>query len=70
MNKKVFKEFLALLERSYKVKPKTLDAEWRAIHASADVLIVRYTLYVKVRKKKGKKPMSLKDWIDVGKPEK
>jgi hypothetical protein len=70
MKKKVIKESLELLERSYKVKAKSLDAEWRAIHASANVLMIRYALYVKVRKKKGKNPMSLKEWLDAGKPDK
>ncbi|MDZ4821425.1 MAG: hypothetical protein SGJ20_20880 [Planctomycetota bacterium] len=59
MKKKVMNQFLDLYKKSLEVKPKKLDAEWRAIHASINVLLVRYHLYVKARKKKRQEPIGL-----------
>jgi hypothetical protein len=54
MKKELVDQFIELLKRSFEVKPKKLDPEWRAIHASANVLLVRYDLYVKARKKRAR----------------
>ena len=70
MKKKIIRQFIEIFEKSFKFKPKKLDAEWRAIHASANVLMVRYNLYVKARKKKKKSVLDLKEWIQADKPEK
>lgn len=70
MKKKVIRQFIELFEKSFERKPKKLDAEWRAIHASANVLFVRYALYAKARKKNDKAVLDLKEWIEAGKPEK
>ncbi|WP_155367791.1 hypothetical protein [Gimesia maris] len=52
MKKKIIRQFIEIFEKSFEFKPKKLDAEWRAIHASANVLMVRYNLYVKPGKKR------------------
>jgi hypothetical protein len=70
MKKEMVDQFLEIFKKSLEVKEKKLDAVWRSIHASANVLFVQYKLYVKARKKKGKKPLDFKEWIDSEKPEK
>jgi len=70
VKKKVIRQFIELFEKSFEYNPKKLDAEWRAILASANVLLVPYDLYVKARKKKGKSALDLKEWIEADKPEK
>ncbi|EDL61468.1 hypothetical protein PM8797T_13228 [Gimesia maris DSM 8797] len=52
VKKKIIRQFIEIFEKSFEFKPKKLDAEWRAIHASANVLMVRYNLYVKPGKKR------------------
>ena len=70
MKKKAEDQFLEIFKRSLDKQPKKLEAEWREFQAGVNMLLVRYHLYVKARKKRDKAPLELKEWIEAGKPEK